>query len=69
MPKTRSRIAVDPHTSLEVRFTENGLKDGDFYPDDQTPKPLFLNPAGVPYSMLEELGVPDDGEEDAVDDS
>lgn len=69
MPRIRNQVAVDPHTSLEVRFTENGLKDEDFYPDDQTAKPLFLNPAGVPYSMLNELDIPDDGEEDAVDDS
>lgn len=55
---------MDPHTNLEVRFTDNGLKDGDFYPDDQTPKPLILNPAGAPYSELAELDIPDDGEED-----
>lgn len=67
MPRIRNRIAVDPHTNLEVRFTENDLKDEDFYPEDQTPKPLILNPAGVPYSQLSELDIPDDGEEEPVD--
>lgn len=69
MPKIRNQVAVDPHTNLEVRFTENGLKDEDFYPEDQTPKPLILNAAGVPYSQLNELDISDDGEEDEVDDS
>lgn len=68
MPKeVKIDTIVDPMSDNVVRFTENGLKDEDFYPDDQTPKPLFLNPAGVPYSMLNELDIPDDGEEEPVD--
>lgn len=59
-------IAVDPHSKLKVRFTDNSAKtDGkepDFYPEDQSDKPLDLDPAGVPYTQLEVLGYSEYGD-------
>ena len=48
--------AVDPGNSKRVRFTDNSAKEGDFYPEDQSPEPIALDPAGSPYSQVVELG-------------
>ncbi len=53
-------------SSKTVRFTDNSAKtDGkepDFYPEDQSDKPLDLDPAGVPYTQLEALGYSEYGD-------
>lgn len=46
--------AVDPQNSKIVRFTDNSPKEGDYVPEDQTPKPLILDPEGVPYRKVHE---------------
>ena len=47
---------VDWISGKPIRKTDNRAKNDDFYPSDQTPKPLFLDPYGAPYRELEELG-------------
>ena len=49
---------IDWVSGNPIRKTDNRAKDGDFYPKDQVPKPLFLDPSGTPYSEQEELGEP-----------
>ena len=47
---------IDWLSGNPIRKTDNTAKEGDFYPEDQVAKPLFLDPSGHPYSELEELG-------------
>lgn len=49
----KAKTLVDPESEKVVRFTDNSAKDGDFYPQDQTPKPLFLGPSGEPYIYMD----------------
>ena len=60
-------IVVDPENEKTVRFTDNSAKESDFYPEDQTPKPLFLDPAGAPYALLDEVGGFQLGQDEASD--
>lgn len=62
MPSLRNSIAVDPLTWLEVRFTDNGLREGDCYPSDQSSEPLPLDAMGLPYAISDYY------EEESVDD-
>lgn len=57
MAEVKEKVVTDPGNSMKVRFTDNSAKvqEGDFYPKDQTPKPLILDPAGAPYSEWKEL--------------
>ena len=57
MSDLKEKIVEDPENGKKVRFTDNSAKKeaGDFYPEDQTPKPLILDPAGAPYSEVREL--------------
>ena len=48
----------DPVSGNTVRFTDNGAKEGDLYPEWQDPRPLLLDPAGAPYRT----GVIDDAD-------
>lgn len=50
-------LTVDPLNGKEVRFTDNSAKEieGDFYPFDQTPKKLYLDPGGRPYNLEGEI--------------
>lgn len=49
------RPICDPVTGLIVRYTDNGLKEGDLEGINQEPKPLELDEHGVP----KEWEVPD----------
>lgn len=57
MADLKEKVVEDPENGKKVRFTDNSAKAeaGDFYPEDQTPKPLILDPAGAPYSEWREL--------------
>ena len=47
---------IDWVSGNPIRKTDNTAKEGDFYPDDQEPTPLLLDPEGRPYDELDELG-------------
>lgn len=49
---------IDWFSGNPIRKTDNSAKGDDFYPKDQVDKPLFLDPSGTPYSLLQELGRP-----------
>ena len=46
---------VDPASGNVVRFTDNGLKKGDFYPEYQESGDLLLDPSGMPYQLRTEF--------------
>lgn len=41
-------VVCDPISGLIVRFTDNGLKEGDLPGIDQEPRPLELDENGLP---------------------
>jgi len=45
----------DPGSGNVVRFTDNGAKEDDFYPANQAPEPLLLDPVGTPYAEYAEI--------------
>lgn len=46
---------IDPESGNVVRFTDNGLKKGDFYPEYQESGDLLLDPSGMPYQLRTEF--------------
>lgn len=48
-------IVTDPGNSMKVRYTDNSAKENDFYPKYQPQHPLYLDPAGQPYSQAREI--------------
>lgn len=48
---------VDWVSGNPIRRTDNSAKEGDFYPENQVNKPLFLGPTGAPYAEEHELGM------------
>ena len=54
MAERKEIRVVDPQNSKIVRFTDNSPKDGDYVPEDQVTKPLFLDAEGAPYSAVYE---------------
>ena len=73
MDKTRDENEngqkIDWVSGNAIRKTDNSAKEGDFYPKDQVAKPLFLDPAGAPYSEWKELGRPIRANEEVRDDN
>lgn len=61
----------DPTSNKTVRFTDNSAKEHesepDFYPKDQSTKPLMLDPVGAPYSQMGELTGLDFGDSEESD--
>lgn len=62
-PNENGRM-VDWLSGNEIRKTDNSAKEEDFYPADQSASPLYLDPLGIPYSQLRELGHNDLGDGD-----
>lgn len=67
MAENTKPVVTDPGNSMKVRFTDNSAKEGDFYPEDQVKKPLFLGPSGTPYSEWKELDEYEIGQNERTD--
>ena len=48
MPSNRQQTVKDPSSGLEVRYTDNGLKEGDLPGLSKEPQPLELGADGLP---------------------
>lgn len=48
---------IDWVSGNPIRKTDNTAKESDSYPEYQYPKPMFLDPQGVPYRLHSELGI------------